>query len=1499
MSTRNHIAVVIIMCSLHATVIHAEITCDSLWQVPAHTDDDSTHNRVASSFPTNDSISARRTHAHALLQEVLSAQRFLESLDAMSEIELPVGIVKAGGSLDYTVLVDRIVFSKEGALMDVYLSLALPQAGTRLAFHGRVPLSATGGVGGAAKAFLIGDHRVNIDANTTVTIMGNERTFVEFDCDGFLGVNIDAELELPSDLFLPEDNQGNILDERLRISLRTYTQSLNDILVTVSIPPFQIKGLRDFSFSALQASLDWSDVNNPEGMVFPEKYFSPLASSGFPELWRGIYIREFVVQLPRAFARQGSDQRISVGAKDFLIDDMGLTGELYASNLFRDGDMNGWLYTLDRMSLYLAGNRVAGFAFQGDIVIPMIKARDGANAHFGYTAQRDADGNYLFAVDVETSLRMDLWLADLKLSNGSRVIVRQKESRFYPSAILNGELSIHLTEKGPKARFNSIRFEGMVINSEPPYFQPGTFGFGREDDPSTLAKYPVVLTEIAFRGEDRRVGIAFDLLVNITGNPDEDSFAGKTRLTIWGEQDKYPNRNEEGKIIGIDQYSWHFDEVELGSVKVSITKPKIVELTGEVRFFDDDRIYGEGFKGRVKGKIHRISVEAEALFGRTETFRYWYADALIEMKHGLPVMPGVLSAFGFGGGYYSRMKQTNEKIEGTLGRAPSGLTYVPDENAVGVRAIVLIGTPRPEAMRGDVSLEVSLNRHGGMKSVTFTGNALFMSVDMPSTTQIRQLASDAVAGTLTEQLTSLRKGQVFGSVTLHFDNVNDAFHGNLEIYVNVAGGLVRGVNPNNKAGWAVMHFERDNWYIHIGSPAQPIGLEVARLFKAKSYFMLGHNLPGSPPPPPQVSEILGNINLDYMRDLNALQSGTGIAFGLHFLVDTGDLRFLMFYGRFSAGTGLDFMLKDYGTHYHCAGSEPPLGINGWYANGQAYAFVSGKIGIRVNLRFYKGRYEILSIGAATILQAKGPNPFWMRGTVGGTYRILGGLVRGRCRFDVTIGKDCQPVGEEELLRDINMISGITPTDASTDVSVFNAPQVIFNIPVEEVFRINDMENKTHVFRAVLDEFVVRKGSGVLPGNLVWNSERDVVVFDAHDLLPAETPLIAEATLSFQEFVDGDWTPVRFNGALVTEHISTTFTTGKAPEIIPPNNVAFSYPLRDQLNYHPLEYTHGFIQLVDGQPYLFNPPSDWMQKVRFTETTSGHTLETSLTYQPENKTIWFEIPRGLPRERIFRLEIVNIPKNAHQVDENVYAIEKVVLADQSGNTVTASIKGADENLEILETKPIYSSLFRTSRYNTFAEKMKNIRLSNAIRLASGINTFRLISSYQGDELFDLSEINPLNNGTVRIEAILSGNKWYERHVYPLVYEGYPLLGWMTTDRPNAGRTGIPPTKDVFSENARTNLLQAGISSALSFTDEYLTYNLGESVAFDFHSLQRRAVNYLVDNGSAPPRIQALISAPLPHIRKGSYKLRFSYTIPGIDKTTSTYDFEIHNHTPDAD
>src|SRR5690606_20273229 len=137
------------------------------------------------------------------------------------------------------------------------------------------------------------------------------------------------------------------------------------------------------------------------------------------------------------------------------------------------------------------------------------------------------------------------------------------------------------------------------------------------------------------------------MLVNISGRPDEESFAAKGRLTVWGIQSGEPIRDNHGEVVGFNRDAWTFDEVEVSTVRIDIRKPKVFEFTGDLRFFDDDNVFGDGFRGIVRGKMQSIDVQAQALFGRTETFRYWYADALVELKTGIPILPGALSAFGF------------------------------------------------------------------------------------------------------------------------------------------------------------------------------------------------------------------------------------------------------------------------------------------------------------------------------------------------------------------------------------------------------------------------------------------------------------------------------------------------------------------------------------------------------------------------------------------------------------------------------------------------------------------------------------------------------------------------------------------------------------------------------------------------------------------------------------------------------------------------------------
>ena len=111
--------------------------------------------------------------------------------------------------------------------------------------------------------------------------------------------------------------------------------------------------------------------------------------------------------------------------------------------------------------------------------------------------------------------------------------------------------------------------------------------------------------------------------------------------------------------------------------------------------------------------------------------------------------------------------------------------------------------------------------------------------------------------------------------------------------------------------------------------------------------MAGSRIPGMPTPPQEVANLIGQdiSRLSLGRNLDALSTGKGFAFGSKLGVRTGDLQFAIMYANFNAGLGFDVMLKDYG-QAQCRGRSGTIGLNGWYAQGQAYAYRARRVGCK-------------------------------------------------------------------------------------------------------------------------------------------------------------------------------------------------------------------------------------------------------------------------------------------------------------------------------------------------------------------------------------------------------------------------------------------------------------------------------------------------------------------------------------------------------------------------
>ena len=307
----------------------------------------------------------------------------------------------------------------------------------------------------------------------------------------------------------------------------------------------------------------------------------------------------------------------------------------------------------------------------------------------------------------------------------------------------------------------------------------------------------------------------------------------------------------------------------------------------------------------------------------------------------------------------------------------------------------------------------------------------------------------------------------------------------------------------------------------------------------------------------------------------------------------------------------------------------------------------------------------------------------------------------------------------------------------------------------------------------------------------------------------------------------------------------------------------------------------------------------------TDVAAGTYLESTFAYDPRTREVRFTFPDGFAPSRLYNFQIVNLPKETYQIDQNVTVVNQEIQIDQSAGTATMTTQSVDGTVDMLEVKSIYASQFRTSKYNTFVEKMKNVSFLPVIRLSNEINIFQLTSYLRGDERFEEAELPefPSSRKFVRAEAVLQGNAWYEDRVHPLVYDGYPLLGWMKVSRQQPDVLGIPPAKDVYFRNVKKNKMSGAEGITLMpppFTDEFIVYNVGQSVAADFRDMQRHAVNYAIDHREGfTPRLQTLVTQPLPSIRYGTYRLKLSYVIPGIERRTSSYEIELFNRIPDND
>ena len=738
---------------------------------------------------------------------------------------------------------------------------------------------------------------------------------------------------------------------------------------------------------------------------------------------------------------------------------------------------------------------------------------------------------------------------------------------------------------------------------------------------------------------------------------------------------------------------------------------------------------------------------------------------------------------------------------------------------------------------------------------------------------------------------SIKESGLSGTIGIQMDFQNKSLHASTRLYINTPGGFIRGAEGGGEAGWGDLHIAPNEWYLHLGTPSRRLGvqLNVGNIIavRSDSYFMAGSRIPEMPAPPREVADILGMelSTLKQGRNLEALSTGKGLAFGSELSVKTGDLQYLIMYANFNTGMGFDVMLKDYG-QAQCKGHSGQIGMNGWYAMGQTYAYLQGELGVKVKLWLVKMRVPVIKGGAAALLQAGLPNPTYFKGYLGVNLNVLG-LIKGKARFKLSIGDECEIIRPGSAPIEEPVINDLSPSTNESEVSVFTIPQATFNMELGKRFSVTNDAGEKKIYRIGLQHFELKdKGGKTISGKIILGHDKREARFQAKEILPPHSELTAHVLVSFEELKNGSWRPVVTSGKPAIEERTHTFTTGGAPNSIPLENIVYSYPVVGQKYFLTEESTTGYVQLQFGQKYLFEKGFNY--RLNFAAGDGSH-VGTEFKYNDADNRIEFTIPKLL-RKTPYTVDLSYTASADSQQPQG--AKSKGGSREMATEDFTGQIGGdkAQASISLSLEQSILNYSFATSLHPTFRDKMGQAKMRDPVAFDAGI-TFTLGAIMQAKEGFDNVEIQGTDRTQQRALLLLKAGleeDYFSQTVYPLVYDGYPY-GPVRLRYRDESPLGIPPH---YGFSLAADYLNALNSQTVNPNHFYFPFTfIAPLVVFqDYSDLEYSVINNRNAVGNAV--YNRFATRSLPVLKDGKYKVAISYRLP--DGTiTSTVDFFFKN------
>jgi hypothetical protein len=1296
---------------------------------------------------SGDAASLASNALDGVLAAVRDPARLVKGLVDAPTVGLPLGVEAPFGLGRAALAIVGAEFLPTGARANALLEVPLPEFGQALALGARGLCLGGESLAEGARLVLLRDLAAELGGGARLAFRaaaGEDGTYAIWGKDRLARLRIALDAEYPASWLIPVDESGKRLPGPATIGFR-FDATDGEWIAEGRSGRLELAAAPGFIIQPGTVFFDNSTAANPAGMRFPDGY-AGVTDGG----WTGLYIPQASLQLPAALRTfKDPNKRIAASLNHLLVDDGGVSVAAQLSNLIAvgAGDLGGWGYDIASLGLEIRRSSLVSGTMKGGVRLPL------GNTPVPYTAtlSKAGDGlDFAFGINAPSSYSADLWAAKLSLSNASHVTVKGGAGGWSAAAQLHGQLTLggNLKLEGGSALipldFAGIKFQGLGLSTAAPYVSGGTWSFaspqhalgGSADEgwsteegaagevraagemdsageesaaveasagpPVAGVKgFPVAIRNLTVRQRGNDIGLTFDVNLNLPGA--EKFFEARTGLGVWGQVGKAANQPVSASFKG----------VSLEKVEVAGELSGVFTLKGILEFYHNHGTFGNGIHGTIAATaIGVLGGEAEVRFGERAGVDYWFADLMVKTETaGMPIAPGI-GLYGFGGGASYHMRR-NLPTDAQMRDGTWKPTYAVDRNVtLEIRARTTLGThPVPQLFNADVELGVSFRNTGGIHTLSMNGNGWL------------------ITGGVTDRSAHLAKGSVNSS----FDFANKIYDTAVGASINLAGIISGGgtlrIHANAPA---------NRYFLSIGDPQQDgnvgLTLGIAGLgLGTHSYLHAGTDVPAPAPLPKGAVGVLSG------HALSVAEGGRGFLFGSRAGIDF-DETFLVFYAKLNAGFGFDFALVQDVT---CAETGRAAGIGGWYASGQAYAFLAAEVGIDVDLWFFSGRVHAFRVAGAAGLEGGTANPTWLRGAVNGSYSVLGGAVRGSATIPFKVGTMCTPIIDPGNPLDVLLAEIITDLKpAGKNASVFSEPAAAFSINLDEEFHLVDNAGNDRWFRLLTDGITLRKGgrSGpVVPAALKREQGGAVYKITPASALESKTSYHIVVTVRAEERVNGRWVPSLSDGRPIVLSREENFTTGLRPDKIK-EGVAHTYPLDKQKYFLYRETSAGAIRMLESGNYNYDYLAQCEAKgcerveikARFIPLNGlfagADTIETTARILPKYVSIALPTAQLRPEQsylvQLVRKEIggqpflainleflglVNykdqITKLASSGKLDLAKQQKLVNEMEKG-TLTLQIRA--NTLDLTGVKPgerlLHHFTFRTSRFGLLSEKL---------------------------------------------------------------------------------------------------------------------------------------------------------------------------------------------------